>query len=605
MSDDWACGGGREIRAMTNMFAENVRSEIDELRQHYPALKDEDLFLVWFLRAYVTEDLEAAARAITNGPKDKGVDAVLVDDSSRSVFVIQGKYRHKPGGKGESRQDVMGFAQLAQLMTGADSNAFREFLDGADATLADKLSEARQRLARRGYRLWFYYVTSGRVSPGLRKEAETTVRSVQHASYMDVLDARRLELLMRDYLDGVAPPIPSLDLVMENGQGISVNGILQRYDARSKIESWVFSMQGDAIADLFESGGKRLFARNIRGFLGESTEVNRSMEYTLRNEPERFFYYNNGITILCDEAKRVSSQGKDVLRVSNPQVINGQQTTRTLARLADQARKASVVVRVIQVPRGGSDGESEFDALVSKIVEGTNWQNFIRSSDLVANDRRQVDLQRELRKRGYLYLRKRESKGEARRAAGSKHYKLVKKEDLARAVAGCDLDPVEARSGVENLFEDDKYACIFPNADPRYYLTRYWTMREVTYCAREYPQRGYAKWLVQWFVWSQLAPLIRSASAQDRFIHLIECEDHATERALIQAIDKVFVASLAYWRKNRGKGAKALDPSTFFRNKRGRHMEFRKFWSGTNNKSRPGFKKSWSAFARALAEPGN
>jgi hypothetical protein len=208
---------------------------------------------------------------------------------------------------------------------------------------------------------------------------------------------------MRDYLDGVAPPIPSLDLVMESGHGISVNGILQRYDARSKIESWVFSMQGDAIGDLYETGGKRLFARNIRGFLGESTNVNRSMEYTLRDEPERFFYFNNGITILCDEAQKVSFQGRDVLRVSNPQIINGQQTTRTLSRRASEARKASVIVRVLQVPRGGSNGDDEFDALVSQIVEGTNWQNSIRPSDLVANGRRQVELQRELRKRGYLH----------------------------------------------------------------------------------------------------------------------------------------------------------------------------------------------------------
>ncbi len=587
---------------ISNTLMDTLKSEIEELRLYYPSFKDEDLFLVWFLRAYVTEDLDMAAKSVTNGPKDKGIDAVLIDDSARSVFIVQGKYRHKLNGKHESRQDVMGFAQMGHLLVTPDKRAFVDFIEGTDPTLADKLAEAHKRLSRRGYRLWLYYVTSGQCSPNLRKEAESAARSPQHLTYMDVLDERRLELMMRDYLDGVAPPIPSLDLVMESGQGISVNGILQRYDARSKIESWVFSMQGDAIADLYETGGKRLFARNIRGFLGESTDVNRSMEHTLRNEPERFFYFNNGITILCDEAKKVSFQGKDILRVSNPQIINGQQTTRTLSRKADEARKASVVVRVIQVPRGGNNGDEEFDALVSKIVEGTNWQNFIRSSDLVANDRRQVELQRELRKRGYLYLRKRESKGEARRSAGSRQYRLVKKEDLARAVAGCDLDPVEARSGVENLFEDEKYSCIFPSADPLYYLTRYWTMREVTYCAREYPQRGYAKWLVQWFIWSRLSPLLRSKSSQDRFVHRIERGDRDFEWLLIQSIDKVFIAALAYWRKNRGKGAKAMDPSTFFRNKRGRHIEFKTYWRGKNNKGRKGFEKVWKKFSHALTE---
>ena len=40
---------------------------------------------------------------------------------------------------------------------------------------------------------------------------------------------------------------------------------------------------------------------NVRGFLG-STEINRGMEATLTREPEYFWYYNNGVTIVCDDA---------------------------------------------------------------------------------------------------------------------------------------------------------------------------------------------------------------------------------------------------------------------------------------------------------------
>jgi len=588
--------------SLANTLTSELKAELDELRHRYPAMKTEDLFLVWFLRAYVTDDVDTAAKAVTNGPKDKGADAVLVDDSSRSVFVIQSKYRHKIGAKSEGRAEVLGFAQMGHVLTDKDKEPFQNLLDGADPTVAQKLIEARKRLLRCGYRLWLYYVTLGKCSANLRKEAEATARGAPGRAYLEVLDGRRLALLMRDYLDGVAPPIPSLDLVMESGQGIVVNGILQRYDAGSEIESWVFSMRGDAIAHLYETGGKRLFARNIRGFLGESTDVNRSMEYTLKREPERFFYYNNGITILCDNAERVSSRGHDILRVSNPQVINGQQTTRTLARELDRAKKASVIVRVIQVPRGGSNGEDEFDSLVSQIVEGTNWQNAIRPSDLVSNDRRQVELQRELRKRGYLYLRKRESKSEARRTAGSKHYLLVKKEDLARAVAGCDLDPVEARSGIENLFDDEKYPLIFPTSDPRYYLTRYWLMREVTYCARGYPERGYAKWLVLGFVWSHLSSLLRTDGAKEAFIRKMERGEKDLDLPLLRAVDKVFVAALRYWRKNRGKGAKAIDVSNFFRNKRGRHKEFQAFWRSKTNSSRRGFDAAWKKVAVAITQ---
>ncbi len=294
--------------AKTNALMDDLKDEVEELRHRYPAMKSEDLFLIWFLRAYVTDDVDAAVKAVTNGPKDKGVDAVLVDDSSRSVFVVQGKYRHKLGSKNEGRTEVMGFAQLGHILAGKNRESLQNLLDGADPAVVQKLTEARKCLLRRDYRLWLCYVTLGKCSANLQKEAEATAHGAPGRTFLEVLDGRRLSLLMRDYLDGVAPPIPTLDLVMESGHGILVKGILQRYDARSKIESWVFSMQGDAIARLYETGGKRLFARNIRGFLGESTAVNRSMEYTLKEEPERFFYFNNGITILCDDARLVSGR---------------------------------------------------------------------------------------------------------------------------------------------------------------------------------------------------------------------------------------------------------------------------------------------------------
>lgn len=133
--------------------------------------------------------------------------------------------------------------------------------------------------------------------------------------------------------------------------------------------------------------------------------------------------------------------------LSNPQVINGQQTTRTLAEHLDLAKRASVLVKVIRIPRD-SDGRSrDFDALVSSIVAGTNWQNAIKEADLRSNDRRQIEIERAFRKLGYLYLRKRQSKSEARRFAGGRWH-TVKKEELAQAVAACDIDPLLPREGI-------------------------------------------------------------------------------------------------------------------------------------------------------------
>jgi len=578
----------------------DLKKELEEIGNRFPQLKDEDIFTAWFVRAYITGSEKTAVESITNGPKDKGIDAIIIDDPARRVFVVQSKYRHEISSKNESQAEVLGFAHLAAILGNSDNRQFKEFLDGAIPLVSERLRQARKRLSDRKYRLCLYYVTLGKCSSSIRKEAARIVRVTFKDARFDVLDGKRVMVLLQDYLVGAAPPIPTLDLEMEKGQSVSIKGVMQRYDSRSKIESWVFPMRGDAIAKIFEYGGVRLFARNIRGFLGETTSVNKGITETLRLEPEQFFYYNNGITILCDEAEKRSSKGKDILQVRNPQIINGQQTTRMLATDEENSRRASVLVKVIQVPRALDNGNDGFEVLVSQIVRGTNWQNAIRPSDLMANDQRQIELERELRKLGYLYLRKRQSKSEARKDAGGKHHRIIKKEELAQAIAGCELDPTVPRSGRENLFEERLYLQIFSNSDPNYYLPRYWLMREVTYQARGFPERGYAKWLVLGFVWSKLATILRTKKNLITFRILCERQEVPLVDDLAIAIRKVFVASSRYYRENCGKGERAIDPSSFFRSKRGRDKEFREFWQRRENKSRKGFEKAWKKVEKAI-----
>lgn len=221
-------------------------------------------------------------------------------------------------------------------------------------------------------------------------------------------------------------------------------------------------------------------------------------------------------------------------------------------------------MKVMQVPRDIKQISDGFDSLVSAIVQGTNWQNAIKPSDLITNDRRQIELERELRKCGYLYLRKSQTKGEAKITAGNKYMRLIKKDELAQAIAGCELDPYFVRAGKEKLFGEDFYTSLFPNADPNYYLPRYWLMKEVAYCAKGYPERAYAKWLALGFVWSYLNPLVKSKKNAEVFRRKLEKQEEAILKLLHRAINAVFNGTIRYYRKNRGTGTRALDPSAFF-----------------------------------------
>ena len=585
--------------ATTTLTEADLRREIDEFRDRYPKLADDELFVLWFLRAFVAEDEGAAVSALCGGPRDKGVDAVLIDDPARIVFVVQGKYRHKVAAKLEHRGDVTGFAQLAVGLCG-EGPAFATLSKDLSPEVSRRLEEARARIKKRGYALYHYYVTLGNCSSALRDEAAGIVRAADGTTTMEIFDGKRILLLLADYLDGVAPPVPSLDLEIESGGGVRTAGVFNRYDNKTDIESWVFSMTNAAIAGLYERAGTRLFARNVRGFLG-STEINRGMEATLNGEPEYFWYYNNGVTIVCDDAKQESSRGRHILRVTNPQIINGQQTTRTLARSPSKCAGASVLVRVIRVPRSPQRAGNGFETLVSRIVSATNWQNAIRPSDLMSNDRRQIEIERQLRKLHYLYLRKRMTKGEASRAAGVRHLRLIKKEELAQAVAACDLDPFIVREGKEGLFEERWYAQVFPTEDPNYYLSRYWLMREVSYAARGYPERAYAKWLTLHFVWQKLEPLSRKRSQATALREACERDNPAVVTPLLRAIGRIFSVVLRFYRNNRGSGPTAIDVSTFFK-RRNLNREFLRFWRSPRNPARSKFTAHWTRFQKALEE---
>jgi hypothetical protein len=103
----------------------DLHREIADLRERYPKLADDDLFVLWFLHAFVTDDEDQAAKALTGGSGDKSVDSVFFDDSTKTVVVVQGKYRHGIGVAIEKRSDVIGFAQLAAEI-GGDSKAFKD-----------------------------------------------------------------------------------------------------------------------------------------------------------------------------------------------------------------------------------------------------------------------------------------------------------------------------------------------------------------------------------------------------------------------------------------------------------------------------------------------
>jgi hypothetical protein len=491
--------------------------------------------------------------------------------------MIQGKFRLSHD-HSEKRNDVLAFADLSMLPW-ASKSELAAFYSKLDPLVGQRLQEAIQTVRSKKYGLKLFYVTTGKCSETIVREAKERVRQAEGPADILVFDYKQVIVLFKDYLVDAAPPVHTLTLRIVTEGPIQHEGVIRRYDPERKTESWVFTASGKDVAGMYAKEGMRLFARNIRGYLGD-TDINDSMGDTIDNEPHNFWYYNNGITMVCNDAKRELQEGEDVLIVEGAQVINGQQTTRTLDKHTDRAKDTNVLVKVIRIPRTPGDDE-EYDSLVNSVVRATNWQNYIYPSDLVSNDYIQVFLQKELRKRGYQYIRKKMKKSEAKCLFESEGFFQIDKKEMAQAVAACIFDPVIVRKGKEGLFEDPYYKSVFGSHSTSYYLPKYWLMKQVQYTARGYPERAYAKWLVLNFAWGLLGKNIGSGIGERRFRYACEQKDEVLSN-LHKALDDMFRAALRFYQLKRGRGEKAKDVSTFFKVS-GLHTSFQGFWNSSKN----------------------
>ena len=575
-----------------------LKNEIELIRKRYPTFKDDAAFVFWFLHAYLTDKENIAKNALTGKEGGRGgeknIDAIFIDDGAKQCNIIQGKF-HVSEGFSEKRNEVLSFVDLG-LLPWVHKTVLETFYSKLDPIALEKFKEAVNCVKKKKYELNLYYVTTGKCTETIINEADSRVRQAEGKVNIFVITHQHILNIFQNFLDDIIPHIPPLKLRIISEGVIQHEGLIHRFDPAREIESWVLSVCGQEIGEMYAKVGRRLFAKNIRGWLGSNTDINESITETIKKEPYNFWYYNNGITIVCDDAKREAQGGQDAIIIEGAQIINGQQTTRTLCD--SDSKDTNVLVKIIKIPRD-FDNNGDYDKLVNSIVRSTNWQNYISPSDLVSNDYIQVFLEREFRKKGYQYIRKDMSKTEARTLYGQGFHQIDKKE-LAQAIAACLFDPLVVRKGKEKLFEDPYYKSIFSSTRLSFYLSKYWLMRQVQYVARGYPARAYAKWLVLNFTWKEVSSYISSGYSEKRFRHA--CEGNYGElNPLRGAITAIFRAAIKYYRLNRGKGEEAKDISTFFRLSK-LDSGFKRFWSSSKNPYRNKAKKYFQKFKDALGK---
>lgn len=158
--------------------------------------------------------------------------------------------------------------------------------------------------------------------------------------------------------------------------------LIVKANIHSDEQGYVTSLSGLDIFNLYDTYRTDLLQQNVRVFLSATRKANKEMINTLRNEPQKFFFYNNGLSITCSSVK---IENERIVAIKDIQIVNGGQTTATIHYAKKKYRdidlsKVKVQVRLIEI-----EDKINYEATVNKISVASNTQSVVSPSDFMSN----------------------------------------------------------------------------------------------------------------------------------------------------------------------------------------------------------------------------
>ncbi|MGK5532396.1 AIPR family protein [Streptomyces sp. URMC 129] len=331
------------------------------------------------IREFTGYPLQRCAEFVIDSFGDQGIDAVAVDLASQEpqVWVVQAKW---------SSDGTASFSKSAalDLKNGLELLIAREY-QRFNAKLMPLIPDLERALSNPRVQITLLPVWAGTQPMGAEAKA---VLDRFCAEYEDSLRLRTLRLLdfIRILRSGIAEPQIKLKA---SASAVDVSPI------KEPILAYHGTIGAAEVARWYEDNHYRLFQRNIRNPLGV-TSVNRTLVETLRRRPEYFWYFNNGITVLCD---KVIMGPRGDLEMEGASIVNGAQTVASVheayQQTPDVVTRARIGVRIISL----TDCPEGFDHDVTRT---TNTQNKVEPQDFIALEK----VQQQLRDDFLLRLRK-------------------------------------------------------------------------------------------------------------------------------------------------------------------------------------------------------
>ena len=222
-------------------------------------------------------------------------------------------------------------------------------------------------------------------------------------------------------------------------------------------DSFVCNVSAQSLKKLWmKEGHKGLLAMNLRYYI-KSASIDGKIEDTVWDNPNDFWYLNNGIIVVCDNFEFVGNN----LVLTNFSIVNGGQTTRMIGTIPFD-HDFFICCKVIKNTFNDVTDKNRF---VSAVAEASNTQKPIKAKDIIANRVEQRNLKSMMIANNVFIEIKRGEKPDKTKYVEpwQKTKNNVLAQDLLSFVY---QEPGPARNNVSGVLQnEEKYRKIFVNHD--------------------------------------------------------------------------------------------------------------------------------------------
>lgn len=198
--------------------------------------------------------------------------------------------------------------------------------------------------------------------------------------------------------DDIEIPQNQITLNMIEGEKFVKKSVFHD-DNDTDVETLVTTIKANSLKPIIEDKKELILALNVRYYKGENDINSKIKQEYSKGKRSNFWLLNNGINAVCEDYK---IENTEELTITNFQIVNGGQTTKTLTRIVnDLPDDVQILMRLTKIKDKARTSKISMDIAVA-----SNSQNAISSRDLHSGDRIQLKIFDHLNKVGIFYDKK-------------------------------------------------------------------------------------------------------------------------------------------------------------------------------------------------------